>query len=247
MKTVTNVKEVVVNSALALVLIGGVSPPALASSLTRTADLNNNPLAQVLEQLSSQLESLPSYFNQIVASSLKPLSDSLGKDLNSAVSSATGALGLPDPIKSRTDVEQIATNSNKPLYSAEQVANEVDRLLTRGAVDSTLSQEGQQLIKQEAQQTQHSVGLVQQQAQAAQQEVATQNVMKQIALQNAQTGAVLGAIRADSLQAAQRQEMTNLNLTNISRSLDGQNQVKQSEMVGAGLDTLRITSRARLF
>jgi hypothetical protein len=68
-----------------------------------------------------------------------------------------------------------------------------------------------------------------------------------MALQNAQISSVLGSLRADSLQAAQRQELTNVNLTNISRSIDGQNQAKQAEMVGTGLEVLRTTSRARLF
>ena len=233
-----------INGAIALVLIGAVSPPARAISLAGATD---NPLSQVFEQLNHQLASVRGYLDQIVADKLKPLSESLGKDIDAALGDATGVLGLPDPTKSRNEVEKVASSSHNPVYSGDLATNEVDRQITRGAVNATLGQEGQQAIKQQADQTQNSVGLVQQQAQAAQAEVVTQNVMKQIALQNAQTGAILGSLRADSLQAAQRQELTNLNLTNISRSVDAQNQAMQAQKVGTGFDTLRITSRAKLF
>lgn len=246
MNTDKTVKFLVVNGAIALVLIGAISTPARAAAAVSGVK-SDNPLSQVFEQLNHQLESLRGYLNQIMADKLKPLSESLGKDIDAAVGDATGVLGLPDPIKSRDEVEKVASSSLGPVYSADSATNEVDRQITRGAVYSTLGKEGQEQIKAQADKTQNSVALVQQTATAAQGEVVTQNVMKQIALQNAQTGAILGSIRADGLQAAQRQEMTNLNLTNISRSLDGQNQAKQAEIVGAGLDTLRITSRARLF
>lgn len=244
MKTIKRVKSVFLNGTVALVLIGTISVPAKAVTIPIQGD---NPLSQIFQQFNQQLGSLRDYADKILTQKLQPLSESLGKDIDAAVSSTAGALGLPDPIKSRDDVEKIASSPPRPVYSADRAANEVDRQITRGAVASTLGEEGQQVMKQEAEATQNSVGLVEQQAQAAQGEVVTQNVMKQIALQNAQTAAVLGSMRADSLQSAQRQELTNLNLTNISRAVDGQNQAKQAEIVGAGLDTLRITSRAKLF
>lgn len=259
MKTVTTAKSVVASSCLALVLVGAVSTSAKAATLSLngsgvitppfngTGNGGNTPLTQVFGQLNQQLGSLSSYFNQIVAAKLAPLTKSLGKDINAVVSDVTGALGLPDPIQARQEVEQVASSSNSPVYSAEPATNEVDRQITRSVVDATLGQAGQQQLQQAAQQTQNSVGQVQQQAQAAQQEVVTQNVMKQMALQNGETAALLGAMRADSLQALSGQELTNLNLTNISRSLDGQNQAKQSEMVGAGQDTFKTAARARLF
>lgn len=237
------VKSIFVNGCLALTLMGVVSTPAYAT----TNAGGDNFFTQVFGELNHQLESVRSYLDKIVADKLKPLSESLGKDLDSALSSATGVLGLPDPTQSRKDVEEIASTADIPVYSADKATNEVDRQITLAASDATLGREGQQRIKEQASQTQNSVDTVQQQANAAQQEVVTQNVLKQIALQNTRTTAILGSLRADSLQAAQRQELANLNLTNISRSVDAQNQAMQAEKVGTGFDTLRITSRARLF
>lgn len=239
-------KKMVVNSAVALVLIGAVSTPARAISQAGGSG-TDNALSQVLEQLNHQLQSWRDYLDKIAADKLKPLSESLGKDIDSALGDAMGVLGLPDPIKSRGEVEKVASSSNNPVYSGDRASNEVDRYITRGAANATLSREGQQAIKQQADKTQNSVDLIEQQAQAARGEVVTQNVMKQIALQNVQTGAILGSMKADSLQTLERQELTNLNLTNISRSVDAQNQAVQAEKVGTGLDTLRITSRSKLF
>lgn len=246
MKLNHKIKPIFVSSVIAVGLLGAIQTPGQAQILNSSAG-NTNALTQLFEQLNNQLNSWGGYLNQILSSKLQPLSESLGSDLDSAISQVMGAVGLPDPIASRKEVEKVASSSGNLVNQTELATNEVDRQITRAAVDSTLSQSGQERIQQQASATQGSVDLVRQQAQAAQGEVATQNVMKQIALQNAQISSVLGSLRADSLQAAQRQELTNLNLTNISRSLDGQNQARNQEMVGAGLETLRITSQARLY
>ncbi|MGB3642690.1 MAG: hypothetical protein WBA39_34665 [Rivularia sp. (in: cyanobacteria)] len=95
--------------------------------------------------------------------------------------------------------------------------------------------------------TQNSIEQVQIYSAAAQDEVVTQNVMKRIAQQNTSTAAILGAMRADGLKSKQSQDLANLNLTNISRSLDGQNQARQKEIIGQGFSNLRTASQARLF
>lgn len=247
MKPSRPIKSVFISSVLTLGLLGGLSNPSQAQSVPTTRSSISNPLSQLFEQLNSQISSWGGYLNKILSDQLQPLSKALGSDLNSAISDAMGAVGLPDPIAARESVEKIAQKSDSYLDQTELATNEVDRQITRAAIDSTLSSEGQERIQQQANSTQNSVDLVEQQAQAAQGEVVTQDVMKRMALQNAQISSVLGSLRADSLQAAQRQELTNVNLTNISRSIDGQNQAKQAEMVGTGLEVLRTTSRARLF
>jgi hypothetical protein len=46
-------------------------------------------------------------------------------------------------------------------------------------------------------------------------------------------------MRTDGLKLQQSQDLTNLNLTNISRSLDGQNQARQKEIVDQGFSNLK--------
>ncbi|MEO0934662.1 MAG: hypothetical protein AAFY21_13175, partial [Cyanobacteria bacterium J06641_2] len=183
----------------------------------------------------------------VLESKLEPIASSLGKDIEAAINETLGVLGLPDAIEARTEVERIAASSDTAINTVEQVTNEVDRQITRAVVDSTLSKDGQKLTNQEVEKTQNSIERVQIYSAAAQDEVVTQNVMKRIAQQNTSTAAILGAMRADGLKSKQSQDLANLNLTNISRSLDGQNQMRNKEIVGQGFSNLRTAAQARLF
>ncbi len=237
-------KKVATGTTVAIALLGAASTSTLAMTIPFQA---NRPLAQVFEQFTSQLGSLQNYVSSILSDKIKPIAESLGVDLQTGINEAVGALGLPDPTVAREKVEKSASNSDAAVNPVETVTNEVDRQITRAVSSSTLGKEGQKLTQQEVQRTQQSIDQVQQQATAAQGEVATQNVMKQIAQQNAQQAAILGAMRADGLKQQQSQDLANVNLTNISRSVDGQNQAKQQETVGQGFQNYRTAAKARLF
>lgn len=224
---------------VSLSLCGIASIPASAVPI--------NPLSDLLGQIQRYFNQAENYISQALAEKIKPLEEAVNKDFQTAINSAIGVLGIPDPIATRKSVEETLSDSDVAVNPLERTTNEVDRQITRSTAAATLGTEGQQRTQQEITATKQSVDLVQQQAQQAQEEVVTQNVMKRIAQQNTQISAMLGAMRNDSLQSAQRQELANINLTNISRSLDSQNQAKSNEMVGAGLETLKITSRAKLF
>ncbi|GAB1542802.1 hypothetical protein NUACC21_54760 [Scytonema sp. NUACC21] len=237
-------KKVLSGTVVAIALLGTTNASTLAMTVPFVGD---HPLALVFEQFTSQLGSLQNYVSSILSDKLEPLTESLGGDLQTAIDEAIGALGLPDPTIAREKVEEIAASTDAPVNPVETATNEVDRQITRAASTSTLSKEGQKRTQQEVQRTQQSIERVQQQATAAQGEVVTQNVMKQIAQQNAQQAAILGAIRADGLKQQQSQDLANVNLTNISRSVDGQNQAKQRETVGQGFQNYRTAAKARLF
>jgi hypothetical protein len=204
-------------------------------------------LLGVFDQLQSLLNDWNNYVSSILSEQLEPLAKSLGEDLQAVIDEAIGGLGLPDPTQTRKQTEEIAANSNTSINEVERATNEIDRQITRAVVDGTLGKEGQQRTKDQIEKTQTSIQQVQQQAQAAQEEVVTQNIMKKISQQNAEIGAILGTIQADGLRMQQSQDLTNVNLTNISRSLDGQNQVHQREVVDQGYNNLKITAQARLF
>jgi hypothetical protein len=237
-------KKVVYGTAFALAILGTANTSTLAMTVPFQGD---NPLAQVFEQFTSQLGSLQNYVSSILSDKIEPLADSLGGDLQAAIDEAIGALGLPDPTVARKEVEKIASSSEAAVNPVETATNEVDRQITRAFSTATLGKEGQERTQQQIQRTQQSIERVQQQATAAQGEVVTQNVMKQIAQQNAQQAAILGAMRADGLRQQQSQDLANVNLTNISRAVDGQNQAKQRETVGQGFQNYRTAAKARLF
>lgn len=209
--------------------------------------LGNNPLSDLLAQMQQFIDHAEQYIDQVISEKIQPLEDMIQADLQSVFKEAKGALGLPDPIVARQEIEDTLSETDIAVNPLEKATNEADRQITRASAAAVLGAEGQQQTAEELTITQDSVDAVQQQASEAASEVVTQNVMKQIAQQNAQMSSLLGGLRKDSLQTAQRQELTNLNLTNISRSLDGQNQVRQSEVVGAGMESYRISTGAILF
>lgn len=238
-------KKQIVTAIVASSLLWGItSSPAAAVSLDF---LKNNPLFDLVGQVQRYINQAEQYISQMITNKIKPLEETINKDLESAINEASGALGFPDPIATRQGVEETLANSDVAVNPIDRTTNEVDRQITRASAAATLGQEGQQQTKAEIAGTKQSVDTVQQQAQLAAEEVVTQNVMKRIAQQNVQISSMLGGLRKDNLQAAQRQELANINLTNISRSVDGQNQARSSEIVGTGLGTLRITSQAKLF
>ena len=117
----------------------------------------SNPLAKVFDQWQSQLSSLNKYITSKVSRQLDNLSASLSGDLKGEVNKSVGVLGLPSATEVREKVENIAASSNSAVNNVDQATNEIDRQITRASANTTLSQEGQQLTKQQVEQTQTSI------------------------------------------------------------------------------------------
>ncbi|BAY84448.1 hypothetical protein NIES267_39440 [Calothrix parasitica NIES-267] len=233
------------NNKLTIILIG-ISTISLISINGAYALEIKNPLVTVIEQLQEQTGSVNKYISSTISQKLDNLSESLEGDLQAVVQEAAGVLGLPDAGEVRKEIEEIASDSNNAVNSVDKATNEIDRHITR-ASGFTLTKEGQENMKAEVEKTQTSIETVSIFSDAAQNDVVTQNVMKRIAQQNTQISGILGAMRSDGLKFKQSQDLANLNLTNISRSLDGQNQARQKEVVGQGFSNLRTASQAQLF
>ncbi|MEM7581665.1 MAG: hypothetical protein AAF316_17880, partial [Cyanobacteria bacterium P01_A01_bin.80] len=114
-----------------------------------------------INQLKQELQSIDNYVESVLESKLEPIKESLGKDIEAAINETLGALGLPDAIEARTEVERIAASSDNAINTVEQVTNELDRQITRAVVDSTLSKNGQNLTSEEVEKTQNSIERVQ--------------------------------------------------------------------------------------
>ena len=226
-------KKILSAAALSAALI-------LVGSPARAAD-NSNPLSSITDWLDQAKESVEKY-----TKTLTEKVNAIGKEFQDIAKNATGELGLIDPAKARSNAEKIV-DPNSPTYKAGTAANEVDRQSARGSASSILSQDGQQQQAGAYQGIQDSVESVDQQAQTAQGDEVTQNVMKRIAQQNSDTSQVLGGVRSDLLKMNEQTAQTNVQLSNVSRTLDGQTAAKNAEQIGAGYSNLRTGARAALF
>ncbi|MEM8804451.1 MAG: hypothetical protein AAGF01_00165 [Cyanobacteria bacterium P01_G01_bin.38] len=187
------------------------------------------------ETISEQLETLPG-------------------DMDVVIQNVRGELGLIDPNQARSEIadkiietlEGDLAKSDR-VYAATETANEVDRQLTRAQVDSILSEEGQTATKEKITWIEDTIGQVQQHGDSAQVAVSTQEAIKQMAQQNSLESEVLGAVQSELLQSRQDSQLTNLNLTNISQSLDQETRARRLQQMGGAMDTLQISAQTRLF
>ncbi len=167
-----------------------------------------------------------------------------------------GEMGIPNPNEVRGRIDDGALRSspadipdafevNKVVWGT-YAGNQVDRDLTRLGIETVLGATGQQRMKQETNSTQSTVKGIVTDADEAQKLDVTQDVMKKQIRIFAQQSLILGAMRADAMQARVDTQYTNLNITNISRSLDEANRARRVEDSAQAAKLLFIASQSHL-
>jgi hypothetical protein len=224
-----------------VLLVGVMTAPAPAQAATGGGG-SSNPLSSLTDWFNGQLKSVQKYADQF-----SDTIASLGDEFKGVTDGLMGDLGLADSTQARKKSADAALDSPSPEYKGETVANEVDRQNANASSEAVISQEGQKQQKEAYEQTQTNVETNQQLAEQAQGDEVTQNVMKRIASQTAESSKVLAGIRADSLKQTEQAAQSNKQLTNISRTMDGQTQRDNSQMIGGGYSNLRTASQATLF
>jgi hypothetical protein len=229
------VKTTLIASAL---LLGVMTAPAHAAPSSSSSD----PISSLTDWFNNQLKAVQQY-----ADKFSEKFASLGDEFKGVTDGLLGDLGLADSTKAREKSKEASIDSKSPEYKGETVANEVDRQNATASSEAVLSEDGQKQQAKAYDQTQTSVENNQQYASQAQGDEVTQNVMKRIASQTAETSNVLGGLRADSLKQTEQGAQTNKQLTNISRTVDGQTQQANYQAIGGGYSNLRTASQASLF
>ena len=228
---------------LATTLLLAPVKPAAASQV----DTTFNDIFGIFRQA---FEEVRAYVEQTITDVM----DSLPGELDGVIHNAVGDLGLVDPNLVRSEIaEELAATltgdlaQSDTVQAAAETANEIDRQLTRAQVDAVLSQSGQAATRDKITWMENTIGQVQQHADSAQVAVSTQDAIKAMAQQNARQSEVLGAVQSELLQSRQDTQLTNLNLANISQNLDQEARARRLQALGSALDTLQISSQARLF
>jgi hypothetical protein len=221
--------------------------PAYALSLPQIPQsLLKSPLQQIVQEFKQRLSSLEFYVDDILGERLNSLSEQVQTDIFTLVEDAKGRLGIPDPGEIRLRLEELVANEN-PTYDVEWAATEVERQLARAQAAETFSKQGQILQEERLERIQVSVEQTQQLGMEAQQDRATQDVMKRIAAQNTELGALLGSMYADQERIHRSGDLQNLQLSNISRTLDTQNRTQTAQTLGASFQVMRTAGFGRLF
>ncbi|WP_341531434.1 hypothetical protein WKK05_37640 (plasmid) [Nostoc sp. UHCC 0302] len=192
------------------------------------------PYNDILKTYNTWKQSFDKY-SKIFTLSQGGLSKEKQDELIQIILSTTGALDAPDPIDSGERIrEAIAKNqaeSFKTSPSTQGTDAETDwhRAFTYGQSRSVLGGEGQKAQSQEAQASSQALAISSQQAEAAQSDVVTQDILKKIALQNVQAGNIARSQHLESQKQSRALAAANINLADISKTLDGQSRVEDMQ------------------
>jgi len=177
-------------------------------------------------------------------------------EIGGIIKDSQGEMGIPNPnaVRGRID-EGAITSSPADIPDAFEInkvvwgtyaGNQIDRDLTRMGIESVLGEAGQKRMRQEIEATQKTVKGIATDADQSQKLDVTQDVQKKQIRIMAQQSMLLGAMRADALQARVDTQYTNMNISNISRSMDEANRARRVEESAQSAKLLLLTSQSHL-
>ena len=219
-----------------LIVISGVVILTSFSSIPATAQTNQN------QSFLTQFQQIYSSLQTYISNYQKEFTRSLGKleaELNQAIESSIGDLGIPDPLKAGKNIEKVIQKQEgnlltlDPRIQAENAVKDWNQQYTLGQSESVLGVEGQRVQSQEAGITNDATSQSSENANAAQDDVITQDILKKVAIQNLQNAVIAKSIHSESQKQSRSLAVTNINLADISSRMDEQAAAKDQESSAA--------------
>lgn len=183
--------------------------------------------------------------------------DILGSNgsITSILQDVIGSLGLPDVFQARTTIQQKLDEIGQtpdiftpnPKVYGIQLGNLSDRIATALNAKTVLSDAGQKQMQNEIEQSSTVTQSILETSNAAQSYDSTQDVVKALARINAQQSVMTAMNHAASLRSRNDTQFTNLNLANISRSLDEKNRDQQAQSTVDSFLLLHLTAQSHIF
>jgi hypothetical protein len=215
-------RRLAVFSSLVIVFIFCSALPATAKS-------------SFLEQFQQVLTSLQSYIRQYSQEFSQLSKDSnKDKDLDIAITSTNGVMGIPDPLKAGKNIKVIIQQQDTDLVETdsqtqgENAQRQWHQAYTYGLSGSVLGREGQKTQAQEAEISNYAVENSSNTADEVQNDVITQDILKKMAVQNLQTTVITKSIHSEAQKQTRALSAANINLSDISSRLDEQARKEQA-------------------
>ncbi|WP_228058604.1 hypothetical protein [Nostoc sp. LEGE 12447] len=215
-----------------LIAISGAAILISFSSLPANAQASQN------QSFLTQFQQIYSSLQTYISNYQKEFTKSLGKleaELNQAIESSIGDLGIPDPLKAGKNIEKVIEKQEgallilDPRIQADNAIKDWNQQYTRGQSESVLGVEGQRVQSQEAAITNDATAQSSENAAAAQDDVITQDILKKVAIQNLQSVVIAKSIHAEAQKQSRSLAVTNINLADISSRMDEQAAAKDQE------------------
>lgn len=177
-------------------------------------------------------------------------------DSENIVENATGEMNIPNPNQTRAEIEKStveSTAAQQPdVFEMNNVvwgvyaANDMDRDLTRLAIESVMGEAGQKQMNTTIQSVEKVVKEIGDDANKAQKLDVTQDVMKTQIKAFAQQSVLLAGIRAEASRSRVDTQFTNLNLMNASRTLDELTRSQRMESSSNAMYLIEISGQSNL-
>ncbi|MCC5611238.1 hypothetical protein LC612_31950 [Nostoc sp. CHAB 5834] len=188
-----------------------------------------------LEQFQQVMTSLQSYI-KLYSQEFSQLSKDLNKDkdLDIAITSTNGVMGIPDPLKAGKNIKVIIQQQDTDLVETdsqtqgENAQRQWHQAYTYGLSGSVLGREGQKTQAQEAEISNYAVENSSNTADEVQNDVITQDILKKMAVQNLQTTVITKSIHSEAQKQTRALSAANINLSDISGRLDEQARKEQA-------------------
>ncbi|WP_256874748.1 hypothetical protein [Nostoc sp. C057] len=215
-----------------LIAISGAAILISFSSLPANAQASQN------QSFLTQFQQIYSSLQTYISNYQKEFTKSLGKleaELNQAIESSIGDLGIPDPLKAGKNIEKVIEKQEgnllilDPRIQADNAIKDWNQQYTRGQSESVLGVEGQRVQSQEAAITNDATAQSSENAAAVQEDVITQDILKKVAIQNLQNVVIAKSIHSEAQKQSRSLAVANINLADISNRLDEQAAAKDEE------------------
>ncbi|NDJ23839.1 hypothetical protein GS682_19770 [Nostoc sp. B(2019)] len=233
-------------------------------------------VGEVWTDFQSYSVDLQNYLQNNLSENLKPVEP----QSRSAITTATGELNIPNPIIAGQRIrDDIFINSisdrfeNNSVVRSNLVSNEINRLITRGAVSALLGEAGQIRTKTKLINTEKALKDIELFTEKAEDESYTlltkiSNIIEQASPVNKAISSLSQLLNANQLQSLKIQkeqskigaetfaqtlqtnqalQYSNLNLANISQQMEEENRARRVDTSTEAARLLRATSQMDLF
>lgn len=181
--------------------------------------------------------------------------DAINGDFTTIIETAMGELGVPSPLEVQQKIKEQALEGNvsdnpfvdNPHTFLEFKQNINDRTLTKLHMETVMGETGQDNREQAMEIASEKANNIADEAESAQSLTSTQDVLKALVKIKSMEVAIDQLYLQDQYTARNDQQFTNLNLTNISRTLDEDSKREILNRKGNAARTLYWSSQLSLF
>lgn len=215
-------------------------------------NLPANAKLSFLEEVKQIVSSLQAYMNEYKQEFSKQW-EGLNADIQSAIDSTVGDLGIPDPLESGRKIREIIEGKKTDLVQTASETQGKDaqidwnRTYTYSLSQTILGKEGQKTQAREIEVGNDAVQTSSDLSDNAQKDVVTQDILKKMAAQNLQSVTIAKLLQAEEQKQTRLMAAAGINLSDISSRLSEQSRKEQARSNSSAIQILNTAAFADAF